>query len=368
MPYGPTATASTVANAKKQILFGDGRDGSFIYSIANTRWEDAAGNALVTSAGNWTVAGAVLTFLRTIRAVNVTVAVGATLQIGADNGHGGCELYCSGIFTVNGTFRPGFASMLLAGDINVAGVAPTGGLAKTVAGAGNSSGGRIPGMTFGIAGSAGAGGGDGTNIGGNGSCYLSTARHVLAVDILVGMAGGTSAIPGLVNAGTAGPAASTLQTIDSNYDSPWMKIPGTCGLGAGSGAMKQAGGTNVGGAGGVGGRGRFALRASVHALVLAATGLVHCDGEAGTAGSNGIATNAAGDISGGGGGGGGGAGGPIAIRYGSIVDAGATWRSNGGVGGAGGLGFAFNATLRPTSDGGAGGAGTTGTIVKELAS
>jgi len=85
-------------------------------------------------------------------------------------------------------------------------------------------------------------------------------------------------------------------------------------------------------------------------------------GDAGN-GESGIATNAAGDISGGGGGGGGGAGGAIAIEYESWTDAGATIVSNGGSGGAGGAGAEFNGVARATSNGGAGDDGTNGIIL-----
>ncbi len=178
--------------------------------------------------------------------------------------------------------------------------------------------------------------------------------------------GAVTSSNGTTSAGAAGANGSTdWASIPSTWDSPWMRWSGCIGAGGGSGALKVQGGSNVGGAGGNAGYGRKPVRISAYNVVLSVTTVIHADGQNGYAGSNGVATNAAGDISGGGGGGSGASGGPVALRYGLKTDPGATIRSTGGTGGAGGLGYQYNGSARSSSDGGAGGNGSNGIVIQQ---
>lgn len=334
---------------------GDGRDGSIAYNAANARWEDGHGNALANES-RWTgVSTTTLILLRECYFRNVTVPQGATLQLGAPGTHGGVQLNFNGLGTFAGTLTAGTAGAVSSS------VAPAAGAARTTVGAGNASAVMLAYLRHGVPGAGGGGGGDGVNAGGSRSVIGGVGTQAAIASMLV--AQGSSVSAGTTGAGADGIAPPDLTGIVSQFNSAWMQLPSACGLGGSGGSLKQAGGTNKGGAGGAGGDGKLPLRIRGNRFELAATAVINNNGGSGAPGENGIATNAAGDISGGGGGGGGGAGGAIAIEYLSWNDAGATITAHGGTGGARGLGFEFNAVARPASHGGNGEDGTDGIVL-----
>lgn len=356
MPYDSSSLA------KKSINFGDGRHGSITYSPSAENWQDGAGVNLV----NGGIYGGVSTMTLVIKVdrqyTNVTILAGATLQLGENLSQGYPTLKVCGVLEIEagGVLTAGSVGPSIPGQ---AVLAPSGTIAKTIAGAGNSATTTMPVPRHGYPGMPGQGGGDGTNLGGSGASFSGT--HAAWQGLHAGLT--ATSLAATTGAGANGLPPVSIQNVVSNYTSPHMRWPSPHGCGGASGALKQAGGANTSGAGGNGGYGKIPLIFAVHRLVLAAGAIIHNDGFNGTAGLPGVATNAAGDISGGGGGGGGGAGGAIACLYSSISDSGAIWRAAGGNGGVGGLGFQFNATARPTSNGGNGAVGTDGIIVKEMA-
>jgi hypothetical protein len=358
--------AAAVAAAKNELRFGDGRDGAIAWSVANNRWENGSGAALATEA-RWNVAGVVLTLLKTCYFTNVTDHSSTTIKCGADNTHAFVQFCFNGTYTGAGVVTAGYAADMAAG---VAALAPLGGAEKTTAGAGNVGTSFSAQARHGHPGASGAGGGDGTNAGGNGHALAgnNTTHALIHLPYLTlnpsAVTGSGTTVAGV----SGGNANSAFANHVSNFESPWMWWNSPCGSGGGGGALKQTGGSNKGGAGGDAGRGKLPLIIRGNILVLAATCVIHNDGLNGSNGSPGVATNAAGDISGGGGGGSGGCGGAINCLYGTLTDAGATWRSNAGTSGTGGLGFQFNASARATSNGGDAGTSTGGIIVKQQAS
>ncbi len=354
---------AAILEAKKVMLFGTGVDGDITYSTLNSRWEDGSGSAL-SNGSTYDGVGTTTLVLKVHKQFqNVTVPVGCTLQLGESGTHGYVELWVSGTLTAAGTITSGYERAYLPG---VTGFTPLGSARKTTAGAGTVG---TSGMSFsrhGQSGGSGAGGGDGTNVGGAGMHFAgSSANHALSYIPMLTIGAVTSS-NGTTTAGAAGAnGASAWSSIPSTWDSPWMCLPGCIGAGGASGALKVAGGTNRGGAGGDAGLGRKPVRISAYVISFAATTVVHADGQNGSAGEDGIATNAAGDISGGGGGGSGASGGPVAIRYGSKTDLGATIRSTGGTGGNGGLGYEFNGSARASSNGGNGGNGSDGIVIQQ---
>lgn len=353
MPYGLQYFTNIDRN-------GDGRDGSISYSVTNSRWEDGNGAALSNEA-RWTgVATTTLIILKECLFQNVTVPVGATLQLGANDSYGICMVHVNGTLDVAGTVTAGRVGLQAPG---VGNLVPDGGAAKSTAGVGNASGVMFADIRHGVPGACGGGGGDGTNAGGSRAVLagVSTQQAISTFTVVQG----SIVSAGTTGAGVSGLAPTQLSGVVSQFESPWLQWPSAHGIGGSGGALKQAGGANVGGAGGAGGRGKLPIRIRCRNLVTAATALIHNDGNNGSNGSNGVATNAAGDISGGGGGGGGSSGGAIGIEYSSWTDAGATIRSNGGSGGTGGLGYEFNGVLRATSNGGNGAAGTNGLILMQ---
>jgi hypothetical protein len=364
--YGQSGGASVT-----RFLFGDGSDGDIIYDAVDARWEDGSGNALATVAGKWTVAGAVLTYHRNLYCRNVTVPVGATLQAGTNHTLERPEIYWSGVFTCDGTFRAGFAPFQGTG----ASADSTFGAAKAVAGAGVAAAtGNFAACRIGRGGGGGAGGGDGTNTGGNGARALIFAYPDIDAAYTTCLT-----VTGTVGAGGNGGVPSSLAGSLFSYDT-CPRRPGYQGWGGGGGALKVAGGTNVGGAGGAGGAPGGVLVYSGNVMIVGAAGAVNADGGVGANGAKGVATNAAGDISGGGGAGGGGGGGVVCGRSRSLTVAGVAYtratllpsavsahiRASGAAGGTGGPGEVFDATPDATYNGGNGASGGNGVVALEL--
>lgn len=308
-------------------------------------------------AGNLTVTSGTTVISSAAQYANITVSAGATLVVGTDDNIDRLVLRCSGTLTNAGTITSGLFPVLNS-------LETVGGVSRTTAGAGNApaNGAETRGynqLRVAHGGTGGAGGGDGTNAGASASGrantsnlkgpFLTTAAHELFPN-------------GSTGAGSNGisPPANFTSAAD------WFSVaraPGGCGRGGGGGALKVAGGSNRGGAGGAGGRGRQPLL--IAAAIVSNSGTIHCDGEGGANGEDGIAGNASGDISGGGGGGGGASGGVVAILTRSYANTG-TVRAAGGSGGTGGLGKEHNGTPnvnRATSNGGNGGSGPAGVVV-----
>lgn len=342
---------------RSKSIFGDGRDGSIAYSVANSRWEDGNGNAL-SNGTKWTgVSTTTLVILKECLFQNVTIPSGATLQLGADGGYGLAMLHISGTLTLNGSITAGTYGVIGSAS------APNGGAAKSTAGVGNAAAIVLSYLKHGMHGAGGGGGGDGTNAGGSRSVIAGIATQASIANSLTTQ--GSSASAGTTAAGVDGLVPTEMSSIVTQFDSPWMFLGSACGIGGSGGALKQAGGSNKGGAGGTGGAGKLPIRIRVNRLITAASAVINNAGGNGTAGEDGVASNASGDISGGGGGGGGGAGGAIGIEYDTWTDSGATISAAGGTGAAGGLGKEYNNVNRATSNGGAGAKGTDGIIVTQ---
>jgi hypothetical protein len=287
---------------------------------------------------------------------NVTVDVGGVLQCGNDGLQQWPTVCVSGTLTVNGTVGAGYAATPNSAFL------PNGGARKSTAGAGNSADTNATPFWFesGAGGGGAAGGGDGTNNGGNGRFDYASAQGRLRVATVTNTSG-------TAGAGAVGIAKSAYASLAFSY---WTcgRGGGQYGCGGGAGALKVAGGTNYGGKGGNGGRGGGVLDIRARSIVIGAAGVIHADGEIGTAGEDGNASNALGDIAGAGGGGGGGGGGTLCILYLALTNNGAI-RAAGGTGGAKGLGKEYTAgganQARATSDGGIGGEGSAGIVVLE---
>ena len=138
------------------LPFGTGADGAFVWDAADGRWEDGGGNARATSGGNWSVAGATLTFQREIHATEIDVGGGAVLMHSADGQMHQYTVHCTGTYRVRGggVARAGLG-------VNPSALSGfTGAVRRTTAGAGNASGNPRWINGAGKAGLAGAGGGD----------------------------------------------------------------------------------------------------------------------------------------------------------------------------------------------------------------
>ena len=156
-----------------------------------------------------------------------------------------------------------------------------------------------------------------------------------------------------------------------------LMLPGSHATGGGGGALTLGGAQTAskGGAGGAGGRGGGAMRWDVNELVIQEGAEMSCDGENGTDGDDGIATDNAGDIAGGGAGGGGGGGGTLLVGVHKATLGGVIWtpgdgywrfiHANGGLAGAKGDGYEFDDVARAASDGGTGAQGSRGLMLME---
>lgn len=355
------AAAATAADTAllKAMYFGDGSDGAILYSLANTRWEDGSGNALASVGGKWTVSGTDLTLLRNFNFTNVTFMTVAHIISGTDGNQDHFTHRVSGTLTPfsGATIRASFVASSLT-------TSRAGAAEKTTAGAGTAAtAASVGGVKAGRSGGAAAGGGDGTNAGGSGSRDTNNAASGTTPSNFISTVANSATPAGGTGAGTNG-TASVASTLTASFWGCPM-FPGQAGIGGGGGALKVAGGTNVGGAGGAGGLGGGVMTWFIYTLDDVAGFVMHCDGQAGSNGAKGVATNAGGDISGGGGGGSGAGGGTLRVGHKGARTGAGTFRSAGGLGGTGGAGEEHNAVPRASSNGGNGADGTAGVVVVE---
>lgn len=311
------ATNNASVNAVERGWFGTGADGQALFDGISTVL------GMVPVANTYT-----LTNTLYLSSGLVSAGVGIT---------GEFYIYCSGIFTNNGS-------------ITNNGFNGAAGAAATTAGAGGAN--VAKGELGGGPGTAGAGGAgaNGAGVGGNAGAAIAPASGGAGG----GSGGGGSAAGGAGGALAAG-GTNTAGARPMRYLSQRMyamsssgtigQVFGAQGTGAGGGG--GAGPGALPGAGGGGGGGGAGI-VSIYAFGLTNTGTISANG--GNGGNGGNASNVA---AAGGGGGGGGGGGLVYLIYGSLANSG-TISANGGNFGTGGNG---NTTGNPGTNGIAGQAG-----------